>query len=85
MVLGIGVWPSPASPTASTDSHVVAAKGSLEINYETNEANNDPYPTSLDVTATYTDSAGPATNGHRERRVHAAAVVTTEAMASMQA
>ena len=45
---------------ASTDSHVVGAKGSLEINYETNEANNDPYPTSLDVTATYTDSAGAA-------------------------
>jgi hypothetical protein len=41
----------------STESHVIGARGSLDIDY-TSDATNDPYPTSVDVTATYTDSAG---------------------------
>jgi hypothetical protein len=42
----------------SNESHIIGARGSLEIEYTTDEATNDPYPTSVDVTATYTDSTG---------------------------
>jgi hypothetical protein len=42
----------------NTESHIVGAKGSLELDYVSDQANNDPYPTTVDVTVTYTDSAG---------------------------
>jgi hypothetical protein len=42
----------------STESHIIGARGSLELEYSSTEANNDPYPTTVEVTATYTDSFG---------------------------
>jgi hypothetical protein len=44
-------------PYENTEPHAIGAKGSLEINYQS-EPSNDPYPASVDVTGTYTDSDG---------------------------
>jgi hypothetical protein len=44
-------------PYENTDPHAIGARGSLELNYES-DPSNDPYPASIDVTGTYADSDG---------------------------
>jgi hypothetical protein len=44
-------------PYENTEPHAIGAKGSLELNYQS-EPSNDPYPASVDVTGTYTDNDG---------------------------
>src|SRR5262245_61117244 len=44
-------------PYENTEPHAIGAKGSLELNYES-QPSNDPYPTSVDVTGTYATSDG---------------------------
>ena len=41
----------------NTEPHAIGERGSLEIEYQT-DPTTDPYPTSVDVTGTYTDSGG---------------------------
>ena len=44
-------------PYENTDPHAIGAKGSLELNYQS-QPSNDPYPATIDVTGTYTDAGG---------------------------
>src|SRR5262245_818584 len=41
----------------NTEPHAIGAKGSLEFEYVT-DPTTDPYPTTVDVTGTYTDTSG---------------------------
>ena len=41
----------------NTEPHAIGAKGSLELEYVT-DPTTDPYPTTVDVTGTYTDASG---------------------------